>query len=269
MCAGGRGWTSSSWRDPRAERPHSPDRSCGVFTELIESGSIQTAVLWQNSQTVAQRKRGLLLASVLLLLVGATALVVSSASAGVTSSHRALVDADGDGVDDSIDNCVGSYNPDQRDTDTNGVGNRCDATPFASSFSEVMFYPRNTNGVFGAIPDPGWCFHYVWSDNVTVDPHSGDACARNWVLLHLHRVLGRADPRPDLHDHNHANVAPSELHGWARRPLHVHLRAGEIHADRPVLHVHAAAPSATATATAPSASAAPATGLSGPPRADP
>ena len=121
---------------------------------------------------MAQRKRGLLLASVLLLLVGATALVVSSASAGVTSSHRALVDADGDGVDDSIDNCVGAYNPDQLDTDGNGHGDRC--SPLPSNFSRVIFYPRV--GVNGTLPGQGACFHYQWSANANASPLSGDAC---------------------------------------------------------------------------------------------
>ena len=36
-------------------------------------------------------------------------------------------DTDGDGVDDSLDNCTAVANPDQRDTDSDGYGNRCDA----------------------------------------------------------------------------------------------------------------------------------------------
>lgn len=36
-------------------------------------------------------------------------------------------DADGDGVDDAIDNCINTFNPDQRDTDGDGIGNACDA----------------------------------------------------------------------------------------------------------------------------------------------
>jgi len=35
-------------------------------------------------------------------------------------------DGDGDGVDDAIDNCLGKANADQRDTDHDGFGNRCD-----------------------------------------------------------------------------------------------------------------------------------------------
>ncbi|WP_295884703.1 dockerin type I domain-containing protein [uncultured Thiohalocapsa sp.] len=36
------------------------------------------------------------------------------------------VDADTDGVDDAIDNCTAVSNPAQRDTDGDGIGNRCD-----------------------------------------------------------------------------------------------------------------------------------------------
>ena len=36
-------------------------------------------------------------------------------------------DSDGDGIDDSIDNCVSVSNADQVDTDSDGIGNACDA----------------------------------------------------------------------------------------------------------------------------------------------
>ncbi len=38
-----------------------------------------------------------------------------------------LVDADGDNVDDDVDNCTAVANPDQRDTNGDGFGNLCDA----------------------------------------------------------------------------------------------------------------------------------------------
>ena len=50
---------------------------------------------------------------------------VSSGTATVTLS--VFVDEDGDGIPDDIDNCLGVFNPDQRDTDGDGFGNRCDA----------------------------------------------------------------------------------------------------------------------------------------------
>jgi hypothetical protein len=36
------------------------------------------------------------------------------------------IDADGDGVDDSVDNCIGQNNATQTDTDGDGCGNYCD-----------------------------------------------------------------------------------------------------------------------------------------------
>jgi len=41
-----------------------------------------------------------------------------------------IVDEDLDQVDDESDNCVGWHNPDQVDTDHDGLGNKCDATPY-------------------------------------------------------------------------------------------------------------------------------------------
>jgi hypothetical protein len=49
---------------------------------------------------------------------------------GVTCAARSIVpasgDADGDGVPDHLDNCVFVVNPDQTDTDHDGVGDACD-----------------------------------------------------------------------------------------------------------------------------------------------
>jgi hypothetical protein len=43
------------------------------------------------------------------------------------SSLSFAIDTDGDGVDDSIDNCVSVSNADQVDTDSDGIGNVCDS----------------------------------------------------------------------------------------------------------------------------------------------
>ena len=39
------------------------------------------------------------------------------------------IDSDGDGILDSVDNCPGSYNPDQADGDGDGMGDACDTCP--------------------------------------------------------------------------------------------------------------------------------------------
>ncbi|MDX2503364.1 MAG: YncE family protein [Gammaproteobacteria bacterium] len=41
-----------------------------------------------------------------------------------------VIDNDLDGIDDSVDNCVDLYNPDQTDTDEDLIGNECDIFPY-------------------------------------------------------------------------------------------------------------------------------------------
>ncbi len=53
---------------------------------------------------------------------GAAAPDESSGSGG-----SGMTDNDGDGVDDNTDNCVGTYNPNQADSDSNGTGDACDS----------------------------------------------------------------------------------------------------------------------------------------------
>lgn len=48
-----------------------------------------------------------------------------------TGCVHASVDSDGDGINDSEDNCPGASNSDQQDTDGDGIGDACDDTPHA------------------------------------------------------------------------------------------------------------------------------------------
>lgn len=55
--------------------------------------------------------------------------------AGVSNEPDVVVtegDADGDGVEDLIDNCVGTFNPSQADFDQDGFGDGCDACPLTA-----------------------------------------------------------------------------------------------------------------------------------------
>ena len=42
---------------------------------------------------------------------------------------ESVIDIDGDGIDDTLDNCLGVSNADQADGDSDGVGNVCDNCP--------------------------------------------------------------------------------------------------------------------------------------------
>ena len=69
----------------------------------------------------------LLLISTLLLFIP---LVVAAPQTGcmIQTPHGFLPDSDCDGVHDAIDNCPYTPNPDQRDSNRNGVGDACDIT---------------------------------------------------------------------------------------------------------------------------------------------
>jgi hypothetical protein len=43
--------------------------------------------------------------------------------------YRTVFDEDGDGIDDSRDNCPSIENPEQGDADGDGLGDYCDPTP--------------------------------------------------------------------------------------------------------------------------------------------
>jgi hypothetical protein len=54
-----------------------------------------------------------------------------------SSVPDAAVDADADGVADSVDNCPAVYNPDQTDTDHDGLGDACESSPAVGGIAEL------------------------------------------------------------------------------------------------------------------------------------
>ncbi len=60
------------------------------------------------------------------LCIGCLFAPVTQAMSPLIFMMGAMVDSDGDGVDDTIDNCPTVFNPDQSDVDGDGVGDLCD-----------------------------------------------------------------------------------------------------------------------------------------------
>jgi len=62
------------------------------------------------------------------VIIGAVSDTAGQYALTVTTAP-APVDGDGDGIDDAIDNCVGTANADQADGDEDGIGDACDEFP--------------------------------------------------------------------------------------------------------------------------------------------
>ena len=62
------------------------------------------------------------------------AMVVTPDAMVVEPDAALPADGDGDGAPDSTDNCVDVANPDQADTDNDGLGDACDAEPNVQNF---------------------------------------------------------------------------------------------------------------------------------------
>lgn len=69
----------------------------------------------------------------------------------------AIVDTDGDGVEDARDNCVDVANPDQADTNGNGIGDACEDTTCLGS--DILDVTNCTSGnlVYWTVVNPGSC----------------------------------------------------------------------------------------------------------------
>jgi len=90
---------------------------------------------------------------------------------------QCVVDTDGDGVDDSRDNCPTVANPDQKDTDNDGIGDACDkdidndgvlnAQDNCPTVSNRDQHDDDGDGI-GDACDPRYC--------VVVDPSHPDQC---------------------------------------------------------------------------------------------
>jgi hypothetical protein len=82
---------------------------------------------------------------------------------GIQDTVNDRVDTDHDGIDDSVDNCVGIRNPDQSDKDGDGIGDPCDvARPFdftGDGIADVAVV-RNDDAGCTMMPTGHTCWYY-------------------------------------------------------------------------------------------------------------
>jgi len=69
-----------------------------------------------------------------------------------SASKEFITDIDSDCVDDTGDNCVGTYNPDQFDGDEDGVGTACDSSDTDDTTSGVTLIKETEIDLFGHYP---------------------------------------------------------------------------------------------------------------------
>jgi hypothetical protein len=105
----------------------------------------------------------------LLVLMLCAALVLCASVAHAAPSHR-----DGDGISNDKDNCPRVYNPDQADSDGDGVGDACDADQPYSATHQAESFALNPSGAGGAYTINGVNELYIWSNataskSVTLD----------------------------------------------------------------------------------------------------
>ncbi len=79
-------------------------------------------------------------------LNGRTATIDLDSGEVITCTFTNGVDTDGDGFADTIDNCPNTPNPDQKDSDHDGLGNVCDPTPYPEPVGGIVV-PVNRLGL--------------------------------------------------------------------------------------------------------------------------
>jgi len=121
----------------------------GAIFISVSGGKEPYSYSWNNGQTSEDRDS---------LPEGIYKLIVlDSLCCSDTMSYEILdtgCDSDGDSVDSKTDNCPGSYNPGQEDTDGNGIGDECDViSSLTDQFeavdenSKITLYPNPTSEV--------------------------------------------------------------------------------------------------------------------------
>ena len=89
------------------------------------------------------------------------------------SYFNPLPDIDGDGVEDSIDNCQFTSNPNQQDSDGDGIGDACDTSQdlvIDPELSRQYSSTSNTNGDLSFAPSADKPTIYRYGGNITFDP---------------------------------------------------------------------------------------------------
>lgn len=75
-------------------------------------------------------------------------------------------DTDADGIPDSEDNCIMTYNPDQADSDGDGIGDECEVTVEFDTDTVELGFSKMTGGGTVAASDGGKPHHHSFGFNI-------------------------------------------------------------------------------------------------------
>ncbi len=75
-------------------------------------------------------------------------------------------DTDTDGIPDSEDNCIMTYNPDQADSDGDGIGDECEVTVESDTDTVELGFSKMTGGGTVAASDGGKKHHHSFGFNI-------------------------------------------------------------------------------------------------------
>ena len=156
-----------------------------------------------------------------LLIISLAALFVLAGTIGVASVED---DTDGDGIDDAVDNCPLHYNPDQEDSNDDGIGDACNnevwLEPGAGFINDTTLLPGAEHRVTFWWVGKGFTCDGLWAGANSWKLFSPDGADWGYAQMHLRPEFESVNQGSYLFMKYYHKTAGSELweetanNGW-------------------------------------------------------